>query len=391
MRLMALTLVIAAACSKSKAPPAAGSGSAETPKPAELPPAPVVVPPGLGAKVAPPAPVEGFRTIAPQRMRHSSVRGDFRVYKTSAGIVVSWKTLLSARTVDGKPMWKKEDQGRAVAVSPDGSKIVTNNDAGELLILDAKTGTPSGAATQLGGRGDSTRESVWVSAFTWMPDGKRILALDSKHVYVVGADGAVQKELPVKCKGDCFFTSAAAVSNDEAILCNGSGTSDGQLLKVKIADGSTVAAVDYYGHDLDLSADRTVFVADGSNELSLVDAATLKPRWTAPIPGFRGVKMKADSEGYTEWKPVPKLSPDGKSIAVNDSAGRLWVLDAKDGAPLIAYPIDLVDFVEDVMWLDGATLIALDNPGHVLKIAGTPPAKVWSEMDGPESANWDEP
>ena len=46
--------------------------------------------------------------------------------------------------------------------------------------------------------------------------------------------------------------------------------------------------------------------------------------------------MKADSEGYTEWKAVPKLSPDGKYIVVNDSAGRLWVLDAKNGAPLIA-------------------------------------------------------
>lgn len=389
MRLFAVSLVIAVACSKSKAPPAAGS--ADPMKPAEPAAAPVVMPPGLGTKIAPPAAVEGYRTIAPQRMRHSSVRGDFRVYRTSAGIVASWKTLLSARTVDGKPMWKKEDQGRAVAVSPDGSKIVTNNDAGELLILDAKTGTPVGAATQLGGRGDSAREGVWVSAFTWMPDGKRILALDSKHIYVVGADGAVQKELPVKCKEDCFFTSAVAVSNDEAIVCDGSGTSSGQLLKIKVADGSTVAAVDYYGHDLDLSADRTAFVADGSNELSLVDSATLKPRWTAPIPGFHGVKMKADSEGYTEWKAVPKLSPDGKFIVVNDSAGRLWVLDAKTGAPLIGYPTELVDFVEDVMWLDGATLVALDNPGHVVRISGTPATKVWSEMDGPESAQWDEP
>ncbi|MEO7095145.1 MAG: hypothetical protein ABI175_17930, partial [Polyangiales bacterium] len=347
--------------------------------------------PGLGAKVAPPTPVEGYRTIAPQRMRHSSVRGDFRVYRTAAGIVTSWKTELSARTVDGKPMWKKEDQGRAVAISPDGSKIVTNNDAGELLILDAKTGTPSGAATQLGGRGDSAREGVWISAFAWMPDGKRILALDSKHLYVVGADGAVQKELPVKCKEDCFFTSAAGVSNDEAIVCNGSGTSAGQLLKIKVADGSTVAAVDYYGHDLDLSADRSAVLVDGSNELSLFDTATLKPRWTTPLPGYRGIKMKADSEGWTEWKSVPKLSPDGKYIAVNDTAGRLWVIDAAGGSPLFAYPTELVDFVEDAMWLDGATLIAIDNPGHVLRIQGTPAKAAWSEMDGPAAASWDEP
>jgi tricorn protease-like protein len=98
-----------------------------------------------------------------------------------------------------------------------------------------------------------------------------------------------------------------------------------------------------------------------------------------------------DPTRYTEWKPVPKLSPDGKYIAVNDNAGRLWLLDASDGKPVIAYPTEVVDFVEDVMWLDGATLVALDNPGHVLRISGTPPRAVWSEMDGPESANWDEP
>lgn len=389
MRLVALSLVVVVACGKSKEPPAVGSGAAETTKPA-APAPPPVVPPGLGATVALPAAVDGYRVIAPQKMRHSSVRGDFRVYRTSAGIVSSWKSLLSARSLEGKQLWKKEDQGRAVAVSPDGSKIVTNNDTGELLILDAKTGTPSGPATVLGGRGGSKHEGVWVSAFAWMPDGKRILALDTTHIYVLGADGAVQKELPVKCNGDCFFTSAVAMSNDEVIVCNGSGSS-GQLLRVKMADGSTVASLEYDAHDLDLSADHSVVVVDGSNEVALIDATTLKPRWTTPLPGYKGVKMKADAEGYTQWKTVTKLSPDGKYVAVNDAAGRLWLLDAKTGAPVIAYPTEVVDFVEDVAWLDGASLVVLDNPGHVLKIAGTPPKAAWSELEGPANGEWDSP
>lgn len=391
MRLFALSLVLAVACGKSKEAPATGSaGSADPVKTAEPAAPPPVVPPGLGAKVTPPAPVEGYRQMAPQKMRHSSVRGDFRVYRTSAGIVSSWKTELSARGLDGKPLWKKEDQGRAVAVSPDGSKIVTNNNAGELLILDAKTGAPSGPPLQLGGRGDTTREGVWVSAFAWMPDGKRILGLDTTHIYIVGADGKLQKELPVKCNGDCFFTAAVGLPNDEAIVINGSGSS-GQLIKVKLADGSPLAALEYDAHDIDLSADRTMAVVDGSGEVSLVDVATLKPKWTVALPGFKGIKMKPDADGYIQFKTVTKLSPDGKFVAVNDAAGRLWLLDAKDGAPVIAYPIEVIDLVEDVMWLDGATLVALDNPGHVVKLAGTPPKAAWSEMDAPAGGEWDEP
>ena len=393
MRILVVGLVFAAACGKGKGDAPAASGSADVKVKATEPAAPAVVPPGLGGKVEPPPAAEGYRTLPPQRFRHSSVRGDFRIYKTTAGIVVSWKTLLSARSLDGKPMWKKEDQGRAVAVSPDGTRIVTNNDAGELLILDVKTGAPIGAPTQLGGRGDSARENVWISAFAWLPDGKKLLALDSKHVYLLDDKGAVVRELPIKCKeDDCFFTSAVALSNDEAIVVSGSGTSSGQVLKIKLADGSTLASADHYGHDVDLSSDHTQLLVDGSSELAMFDPATLQPRWTVPMPGFRGLKLTGASEySSIEFKSMPKLSPDAKHVVVNDNAGRLWLLDAKDGKPVMAYATELTDFVEDVIWLDGATLIVIDNPGHVLRIAGTPPKVVWSEIDGPENGKWDEP
>ena len=392
-------LALAAACGGKKSSSessgsgsSAGSaaGSAET-KPAEPPP---VVPPGLGgAKVELPPATTELRTLKPpQRFRHSSVRGDFRVYRTSAGIVTSWKTVLSARSLDGKPMWKKENQGRAVAVSPDQKSLVTNNNDGELLILDAAKGTPIGAPVTLGGSGDDKHKDVWISAFAWTPDGKHILALDSKHVYLLDGKGAVEREVPIKCKqDDCFFTSAAALSNDEVIIATASGTSTGQLLKIKLADGSTLAAADYYGHDVDLSADHTQLVVDGSNELAAFDPATLAPRWTAPMPGFHGVRLTTSAEGSSfEWKAVPKLSPDGKHVVVNDTAGRLWLIDGKTGAPELAYPTELIDFVEDVIWLDNGTLIAVDNPGHVMRIAGTPAKAVWSEMDGPQDAEWDQ-
>ena len=392
---LGLGLGLLASCGKGKGsgPAAAGSGSASAPAatPAVTPAAAPLVPPGLPATAELPPASDGYRTLPPQRFRHSSVRGDFRIYRTASGIVVSWKTLLSARSLDGKPMWKKEDQGRAVAVSADGTRIVTNNNAGELLVLDAKTGAPVGPATQLGGRGDPKRSGVWVSAFAWSPDGKHILALDSTHAYLLGGDGAVQRELPIKCKESCFFTAAVALSNDDALVVNSPGTGSSELLKIKLADGAAVASADYMGHDLDLAADHTRFVTDSMNELAVFDAA-LQPKWTAPLPGLRGVKLTGASEGSSiEWKPVPKLSPDGKYIVVNDAAGALWLVDAKDGKPVFAYPSTLIQFVEDVMWLDAGTLIAIDNPGHVTRISGTPARVVWSELDGPEGGEWDGP
>ncbi len=391
MRFLALAaLMISPACGKDgTAPVATGSGSSAAPGGA-TPQA--VIPPGIGGPRPTIASEQGFRILPPQRFRHSSVRGDFRVYETSAGIVASWKTLLSARTLDGKLLWRKEDQGRAVAVSPDRKRIVTNNDDGELLVLDASTGATVAGPVQLGGPADRSRDHVWVSAFAWMPDGKHIVALDSKHVYVLASDGRFLREIEVACKEDCFYTSAIGVTNDEAIVTNSPGSSGSTIVRIKIRDGSTIASADYYGADLDLSRDRTRVIVDGGmDELAMFETSTLKRLWSVPLPGHRGVKASAGASGYIQWKSVPKLSPDGRYVVVNDVAGRLWLLDATDGSPLLAYPTELVDFVEDVIFLADGSLIAIDNPGRVLRLAGTPAEVVWAEMDGPEGGRWDEP
>src|SRR5262249_37654540 len=159
-------------------------------------------------------------------------------------------------------------------------------DAGELLVLDAKTGAPLGAATHLGGG----QNEVWIDAFAWLPDGKHIVAVDSKHVYVLGGDGSVERELVVACKEDCFFTSAVALSNDEAIGTNSASSWAGQVMRVALADGKIVAAADFYGHDADLAADGKVFVVEDSSGVALFDTATLTPRWQVGMPGYQGVR-----------------------------------------------------------------------------------------------------
>jgi hypothetical protein len=314
------------------------------------------------------------------------VRGDFRIYKTATGLLVSWHSKLSARTVDGAPVWQHDDLGRAVAVSPDGTRAVANNDTGDLLILDTKTGATVGAAQSLGGHDD-----IYISAFAWTPDGQHIVAIDSKHAYLLHADGTTDHELPVCPGGDCFFTSAIALSNDE-ILINEANNSEKGLVRVQLKDGAIVATAPFQGADLDLSADRAHIVADGSQQLARFDVAGLAKGWEVPVPGAPGVAFATSATDASEqWKSMPKQSPDGRFVAVNDRAGRLWLLDATTGAPRLAYPDDVAAFVEDVLWLDNTTLITIDNDGRVRRIAGTPPKVVWSQDDAPEPAQWDEP
>lgn len=345
----------------------------------------------MGAPPALPEAVTGYRKVPTGKFRHSSVRGDFRVYKTASGILVSWKTLLSARTLDGAQMWKRENQGRAVAVSPDGTRIVTNNDDGETLILDAKTGEPVAGPVSLGGSSDSAHAGVYISAFAWTADAKSIVAVDSVHVYLLDAKLAVQSELKLPCGDSCFFASAAGVSNDEILLANAPGSSGSTIYRVHLPDGKIVKQAEFYGHDIDLSKDGKTFAIDGDAAAAVFDTASLAPVWQQELPGYRGVQPANWSEGsYAQWKTQAKLSPNGKYVAINDVAGRLWLLDAKTGAPVLAYTTELVDLVEDVMWLDDATLIAIDNPGNVLRISGTPAKVAWTQMDGPADGKFDE-
>lgn len=366
---------------KAAAPDAAAAAPDAAPKP--------MSPPGFVENG--PAPAEapaGPRVVPPRKFRHSSVRGDFRIYVTKSGLVTSWHTLLSARTLDGAPAWKHDNLGRAVAVSPDGTRIVANNDAGDLKVLDAATGEPATPPTRLGGRDDPDSAGIYISAFAWTPDGQHIIAVDSKHVFVLKPDGTVDHELPVCADGNCFFSSAAAASNEEIILVD----ANAGLRRVKLADGAVVATGDYQGADAELSRDGKYALIDGNQQLALFDAATLAPVWTAAMPGAKGVAFAADAPyANVQFKSMPKLSPNGSFVAVNDQAGALWLLSAADGKPLVAYPDDVIGFVEDVTWLDDGTLLAIDNDGHVRRIAGTPAAVVWSQDDAPEPEQWDEP
>jgi hypothetical protein len=153
-----------------------------------------------------------------------------------------------------------------------------------------------------------------------------------------------------------------------------------------------VATGTYQGADADLSRDGKHLLVDGSGELAMFDAATLAPVWQAPVPGHKGVAFDASAEyAKVMFKTMPKLSPDGAHLAVNDQAGQLWLLAAGDGKPLVAYPQDVIRFVEDVAWLDAGTLLVIDNAGSVARLAGTPPKLVWSQPDAPEPEQWDEP
>lgn len=369
----ALLVLIAACSSKSERvghkvavppPPVDAAPRAATPAlPAPKPMAPPIALPNAGPE--------------PMRFRHSSVRGDFRVYPVSGGLVTSWKNELSGRSRDGHQLWRDPDYGRAVAISPDGTRAIANNDDGDIVIFDAA----SGATLASGGLGVATGyDDVYVSAFAYTPDGQHILAIDSKHVYLLHADATFDRELP-SCPG-CFLVSAVALSDTEALLSDANGS----LLRFRLSDGKVLARTSYQAHDLDLSPDRKRVITDGYGAVAMYDAHTLQLVWDAPIPGEQGVPAGGGTE---QWKPVPKFSPDGTEVTVQDLAGRLWLLDARNGHPMYELPREVANYVEDFTWLGRSTLAIIDNPGRVIVTAGIPPVVLWSRDDAPMTSDWD--
>jgi WD40 repeat protein len=306
--------------------------------------------------------------------RWSSVRGDFRVYKTAAGLVASWKTLLSARTRDGRQLWRKDGFGIGVAISPDGKRVLANNKK-QIAIFDAATG----AVIASGQLGDEYHPKH-IDAFAWTPDGRHIIGVSPNHVYVI--DEHVQLERELNVPGGGFFTAVVAPSNDEILLAAHS-----DLLRVRLADGTVLGRTGDDAHDIDLRGSTCVingYVAgyEGRDRLLLVDTS-LKPIWRAWLPGERILRspQQKDGEG-THFVPIPKLSPDGKTIAVNGADGTFWLLNATDGKTRLRYPPELADLVEDFAWLDDDTLVVLDNPGRISAI-GSASRKIWSFDDAP--------
>jgi len=102
------------------------------------------------------------------------------------------------------------DSVRSVAISPDGSRIVSGSDDEMILVWDAETGKQLGAPL----RGHTDR----VSSVAFSPDGSRIVSgSHDKRIRIW--DAATSKPLGAPLRGHTDRVSSVAISPDWESHC----------------------------------------------------------------------------------------------------------------------------------------------------------------------------
>lgn len=302
-----------------------------------------------------------------REFRHSSVRGDFRILPIAGGFVTSWKTTLVGRDADGSERFRIEDFGKAMAVSPDRSRIAAIHRK-KLVIFDARTGHPLTERLEL---------PDWIFYVALLSDGQ-VLAASSDSLFLVDANATSATPLLSQHAGWYIGGIDVVPDTDITIVADANGS---KLYRLAARTGTIEAEAELrYPHDPILSADGSRFSVDASNEVAVFETRSFQKVWAHALPGKEGVHHPGHAEGsHNLWKPVTKLSPDGTRLLVNDRAGQLWVLgfDGRD----IAIPRSVLDFVEDAMWADADHVLAITNDGAVVKLRLTDHAVLFTQQD----------
>jgi hypothetical protein len=291
--------------------------------------------------------------VLPQRrdFRHSSVHGDFRVLLCDGGFVTTWKTEISVRNSDGSPRCRIPGWGKSMAVSPDGTKLVASNGHKQVGFFDLGTGEQIGEILSPGD---------WIFDTLWLADGT-VLASSSSAVYVF--DDAGELKNTISSLGGEFYCSGLAEAT------NGFYLSDGNNGRVVHADtaGNVLASGTVRNPSAIFTAKGKLTV-DCSSNFGVADLGLAKIA-TFDIPGKKGTRYAGqEPHSHTHWKGMPKLSPNGEHVLIQDGSGQLWRCAAADGTPTKLWSRDVIDYVEDTAWVDDNTFLAVLNDGHVKKV-----------------------
>jgi WD40 repeat protein len=232
-----------------------------------------------------------------------------------------------------------------VALSPDGSRIVSGTDDGMAKVWDARTGT-----TLFDLKGHNGE----VSSAAFSPDGSRIVS-GSRDSTAKVWDARTGKPL-LEFRGHSGEVSSVAFSPDGAQIVSGSDD-----LTAKVWDAGTGATLlDLKGHTFRVTC--VAFSPDGSRVLTgSVDSTAIL--WDAltgkPLLELRGHVTPVSSVAF---------SPDGSRIVTAaDESGKVW--DARTGTPLL----DLKGHVASASFSpDGSRIVT----------AGDQTAKVWDPQTG---------
>lgn len=309
-----------------------------------------------------------------REFRHSSVRGDFRIFSLPGGFGEGWKDTFIARGADGGKLWSLDGFGRTAAISPDGSKLAVADGNQRIALVDPESGEFVVEPISLGS---------YIDNFAWLENGDLVAAAHDT-LYVLDAEGQQKASYNALDDGrddpeDIFISGVAAASGSTFFVIDSNAST---VSRVDAADGSAQHAANVrYPSDIYRSVDGSRYVIDSDDRVSIYDD-NLGALVDFEVPGKRGVRFIGQTEhSYNAWKPMARLSPDNERMLLNDRSGQLWLMDATDGSPLRRYSREILDYVEDTHWIDDETFAAITNDGklHIVEVDGFMP--VFSEQD----------
>src|SRR5262249_54046975 len=138
--------------------------------------------------------------------------------------------------------------------------------------------------------------------------------------------------------------------------------------QVELGTGKPLASVTMpHPADVFYSRGGEWFVLQHSSGFSVHDSKTLLPIHHMDYPGKLGVKAAGAQGSGEHFKPLPKLNPARNLLVLNDQSGQLWklALPSLTGAPVAR---DVVDYVEDFVWLDDSTVLAINNDTRICRV-----------------------
>ena len=238
-----------------------------------------------------------------------------------------------------------------LALSPDGRVLAACDNGGTVILWDARTMHRLGGPLQVGD---------WSGRVAFSPDGRRLAVLGTtfyglSEVLIDVASHRVIQRLPHPPDNAIIGSGKVAWTRDGRIVAVGSGTAP--LVFYQAATGRETGRVSVPGagrsHDVDV-------YAAGSNVIAIAaatrDAVLIDPK-TARI--VRHILL-----------PVPALgagvSRDGRTVAVGDARGDVFIQDVKTGKVLRGNAVHAGRVLNLVFSPGGRTVASLSNDEKVM-------------------------
>ncbi len=306
----------------------------------------------------------------PYDFTYSSVKGDFRLNRLANGFCASWKKFIVSRDWNGNVLYSIDGFGRAVAVSPDKTKIATTSDDKEIAVFDAQNGN----------RIAGTTTKAYISELVWTKNNY-LIGSNPDTVFVFDSDCNFIKAIEQINGNDFEFITGLCLhsQNDDYITVLESNGDRVSIINFKTGETVKTKEIRNSG-ELFYSEENQIFWIPFERQNYVLtlneDLDEIKKHY---YDGKKGVKHSGQDEddlSCTAWTTLPALSPNGRRFLINDCSGLLSLISSDSEKWCYrTFNRNLVDYAYAMIWQDDDHFVALLDDYRVIKadIRGTEP------------------